>query len=75
MGNDPESLVAIAQFCSEKMPGTVLSGGVRATDHRNPNDLYTHFAFLIFTFDLTPDGRAVPTQRNAVRAFKEGLQP
>ena len=71
-GNIPEELLAVVGALDSVLPG-IKHQGV----HEIGKDALhvTHFRFYLsgfIQFELTPSGYARPTQKQAIRVFKEG---
>lgn len=78
--NDPNSILAFFRTVEKILPGVKITSGIRPTDPVPSFDKpvsvqqfrYDYFSFALVSFELTPEGNARPTQRNAVMAFKTG---
>jgi len=75
-GHSAEEILAIFKALEKVLPGVQITSGIKPSSFQSGNRFdYPYYSFALVSFELTPDGNARPTQRNAVLAFEEGREP
>ncbi len=73
-GNTEAEILAVVRVLDRRLLG-VRIGGVRPIEGRLGETRWKMLVQGVVAFELTPEGNARPTQRNAELAFKAGRRP